>query len=181
MELSDKFVYFPGSYPVKYILGSFKVFSKDRIWTFRISTYIVINVLYLFKNVVSEFDISSWIIKDLLTNIFKLELLFDLLQNVTYHQLNTLAYEVKVIVLVELITTLKDTIDCLDIFCRVTNLVVYNPGLIHQQIVIDKDVLSTEMKSVSSKVVKLIHVDSIDFVAYNLKLPFSFSHCVSID
>lgn len=134
------------------------------------------NVFNFFDNIVCQFKIFLGVLENIFTNFLKVELFFDDVENVTDHELNAQAHQVKVIVFVELIPAMKNVIDHLCIFTRVANIIPDDPRLIHQKVMIHENVLGSEVKSISPKVIQLINIDPISFVANYLKLPFSFSN-----
>lgn len=76
-----------------------------------------------------------------------------------------------VVALVELVPWMEDIVDDLYVFRWIAYLIVDYPGFVHQQLMIDKDVLCAQIKCVSSKVVQLVDIYPIYFVAYQLELP----------
>ena len=87
--------------------------------------------------------------------------------------LNAHIDRIVVVAFIELVSRMKDTVDDLDIFRRIAYLIIDYPGLVHQQVMINKNILCSQIKCVSSEVVQLVDIDSIYLVADQLKLPQS--------
>ena len=81
--------------------------------------------------VVSQFNIILGIFKHVLAYLPEIELNTNFLKDVTYHEFNSLTHQVKIVVFVEFVPALENTVDCLYILRRIAYLVVYYSRLIH--------------------------------------------------
>ena len=125
---------------------------KNCIFIFRFLHFLV-NIFNFLKDIVCQLDISFWIFKHFFTYSSEVELNADFLKNIADHELDSFAYQIEVIIFVEFVPTVEDIIDCFHIFCWVAYLIIYDSCLVHQQLMIHKNVLCSQMKGISSKIV----------------------------
>lgn len=81
---------------------------------------------------------------------------------------------VVVVALIELITGVEDVINYFDVLRGIAYLIVDDTCLVHEEVVVYVDVFCAEVKSISSEIVQFVHIDSVELVTNELKLPSSF-------
>lgn len=91
VKLPHELVDLPGLDSVEYIYSSLEVIFVDSIGAVGVFLYIIVYIFNFVKDIVSQFDIFTWILKNILAIFFEIELGFDFWEDVTDHQLYTFA------------------------------------------------------------------------------------------
>lgn len=138
-----------------------------------LSLYPFIYILYSFKDTIIKSQISVGISVYFFTCPLNFELFFSEFKDITDHMFDTHIDGVVVVALIELVAGVEDVVDYFDVFRGVTDLIVDDTRLVHKEIVVYVDVLCAKIKGISSEIVQFIHIDSVQFVADELKLPRS--------
>jgi hypothetical protein len=139
-----------------------------------LSLYPFIDILYSFKDAIIKSQISAGISVYFLTCPLNFELFLGEFENITDHMFDSHVDGVVVVALIELVAGVEDVVDNFDILRWVAYLFVDDTGLVHEEVVVYVYILCTQIKGISSEIVQFVHINSVEFVTDELKLPRSF-------
>lgn len=88
-------------------------------------------ILNPLQDAISQANILSGILKYFLTNLLKIKPNPNLLQNVTNHELHTLTDQIEIIIFIQFVPTMEYIVNCLRIFCWITDLIFNYSGFAH--------------------------------------------------
>ncbi len=92
-------------------------------------------------------------------------------EDIAEHHFGGFGDDVEIVEFIEFIPAVEDVVYGFNVFGGVANLPIDYAGLVHEQIMVDEDVLGSQIQSISAEVVQLVDVDAVDLVADQLELP----------
>lgn len=101
----------------------------------------VVDILHLVDHRIVEPDVLVWISVDQLAGFLELKLILSEFEDVADHLVHLCADHVVIVVLVELVSAVEDVINSLYVFSRIAYLPLHDPRLVHQQLVVNVNVL----------------------------------------
>ena len=188
LYLSYELVNFPFFKPEQDFLG----FDDIGLHCSIVFGIVLIKPLNYFKDVVGKGNIfvdPFFPLFDVLTDFGELENWFNKFEDVHDHEFDALGNTVEVKGLVEFVAWVENIVDLQSVFRWVANegfwrcgfLVIQNSCLVHEQVVIDENALSPQIKSISPEVIQFVNVNTSFLVGNQLKLPFPHSIRFSVD
>lgn len=179
MDLSYEFINFPFFKSEQDVLSINDFGLHGRI----VFGVIFIEPLNSFEDTVSESNVfvdpfSS--LFDVLADFGELENRLNEFEDVHDHKLHAFGNVVEIKGLVKFVAGVKNIVDLQSVFGRVANeilgrggfLIIQDSCLVHEKIVVNKNTLRAEVKSISSEVIQFVHVDTGFFVRNQFKFPF---------
>lgn len=139
-----------------------------------LSLYPFIGILYSLKDTIIKSQVSGRISVYFFTCPLDFELFLGEFEDITDHMFDSHVDWVVVVALIEFISGVEDVVDYFDVLRGVADLIADDTGLVHEEVVIDVDVLCAKVKCISSEIVQFVHVDAVEFVTNELKFPCSF-------